>query len=95
MQLFDNNRVKFAAIIADAALDAFVLVQLMGFFLFTADGILWASAKADLASRAGFGVDFIMKKRFANPSRAFLVPKAYPEAYAGSLPAPIYGSQAV
>ena len=60
-QLLYKNRIELAYIIANAAFDAFVLVQFMEFFLFTADGFLGAFTRADVTPGTGFGINFIVK----------------------------------
>jgi hypothetical protein len=56
-----KNGIEFTGIIADTAFDALVLVQLMEFFLFTADGFLGAFTRADVTPGTGFGINFIVK----------------------------------
>jgi hypothetical protein len=72
-QLFDNNCIKFTAIIANTALDAFFLVKLMRHFLFTADSVLGTFSETDLTSCAEFRVYLIMEERFADPGRTFFI----------------------
>jgi hypothetical protein len=65
--------VEFTRVIADAALDTFVLVQFMRLFLFTADSFLRTFTSTDATPGTGFSVNFIMKQGFADTGRAFFI----------------------
>jgi asparagine N-glycosylation enzyme membrane subunit Stt3 len=67
------NGVKFTAVVADAAFDAFVLIDFMGLFLFPDNGFLGALLETEGAAGAGFGIDFIVKQRFADAGRHILL----------------------
>jgi hypothetical protein len=68
-----KNRIEFTGVVANTAFDAFVLVQLMKFFLFTADGFLGAFTRADVTPRTRFGINFIVKQGLAYSGRTFFV----------------------
>jgi hypothetical protein len=74
LDLANLDGIKFTGVVANAALDAFFLIDDVQFFLFTGYGLLRALPKAHMASGAVFLVDFIMKQRFAYAGRTFLVP---------------------
>jgi len=69
-----DDSVKFTGVVADSALDALSLVQMMNLFLVSCDSFLGTFLGANMTPRAGLLVHFIVKEGFADPSRAFLVP---------------------
>jgi hypothetical protein len=73
LDLANFDSIKFTSLVADAALDAFFLVDVVQFFLFTGYGFLRAFAEAHLASGAVFFINFIMKERFTDTGRTFFI----------------------
>jgi hypothetical protein len=69
-----KNGIEFTGIVANTAFDAFILVQLMGFFLFTADGFLGAFTRTDVTPGTGFGINFIVKQGLAYAGGTFFFP---------------------
>jgi hypothetical protein len=69
-----NGVVEFTAVVANAAFDAFLLVDFMRLFLFPDNGFLGALLETEGASGTGFGIDFIVKERFADAGTDICAP---------------------
>ena len=71
--LYDGNGVKPAGIVALAAMDAFMLIDLVRLFPFAADASDRAAPGAERAADAFVRLNFIPQQRGANFRRAFFL----------------------
>jgi hypothetical protein len=71
--LLNNNSLEFTGFVACAAFGAFILINDVGLFLITGDGLDRAPEGTEPATVAFLGQDLVMKKRLTNTGSAFFI----------------------
>jgi hypothetical protein len=72
LSLYENG-VKLTRLIADSAVDAFFLVNGMGFFLLTGNGFLGTLSETDVAAVTFLFVYLVVEETFTDSCAALLV----------------------